>query len=114
MSRAARRTRLGRVPRSARSTLSARALPMPLKRERVMRAIADLPEEQRLLLSLCIVEGLTPAETAELTGLSSRAVSAACDRLLLVLRRALNGAARRRRTAAVARATQDAATRRAM
>ena len=116
MSRATRQTRQGRVTRSARrTTLSPRTLPMPLKRERVLRAIADLPEDQRLLLSLCIVEGLTPAETAELTGLSSRAVSAACDRLLLVLRRALSGAARRRRnSAAVARTAPDAAPRRAM
>jgi len=82
---------------------------MPVRRERVLRAIAELPEDQRLLLSLCIVEGLTPAETAELTGLSTRAVAAACNRLLIALRRALHGTTRRREPA---RASQDAAMRR--
>jgi len=108
VSRAARRLRAAR--RTA--TATDRGLPMPLKRERVLRAIADLPEDQRLLLSLCIVEGLTADETAELTGLSSRAVRSACDRMLMMLRRALNGAGRRR--GPVARTPQDAAVRRAV
>ncbi|HTO92582.1 MAG TPA: sigma factor-like helix-turn-helix DNA-binding protein [Candidatus Sulfotelmatobacter sp.] len=65
-------------------------LPLPLKRERLQRAIAELPSDERLMLALSLLEGLSPAETAELTGRTSRSVAAACDRMLTALRRALH------------------------
>lgn len=100
-------SRADRVMRSARRAASrpAGAALKPLRRARVQRAIAELPGDQRLLLALCLIEGLTTAEAAELTGLSRRAVAATCDRILTSLRRAMRVSASRRGAAPASEAS---------
>jgi len=59
------------------------------ERERVRRVLAQLPRQQRHLLLLRVVSGLTAAETGEVLGMSAEAVRVAQHRALARMRKLL-------------------------
>lgn len=62
-------------PREQRSAaFSARVMQAIYGTDAVLSAMNDLPERMRLLLALCDLEGLTPADTSRATGMSPGSV----------------------------------------
>ena len=67
-----------------------------LARERwaqVTRAVADLPNRQRLVFTLCHLDGRSPAEISAATGMSQATVRVHLFRALRKLRGVLGGQA---------------------
>jgi RNA polymerase sigma-70 factor (ECF subfamily) len=71
-----------------------------VERERLRRAMADLPELQRLTLEIAFFEGLTYAEIAERENVPIGTVKSRAARALMALREALEDEAPRSETRA--------------
>jgi DNA-directed RNA polymerase specialized sigma24 family protein len=84
MSRPSRRLSSARRARAASAD-------RPGRREQVLSALERVPAEDRLALTLRLLEGMTVAETATALNWTPRAVQSACERLMLELRRAASG-----------------------
>lgn len=65
--------------------------PQPVRRERVIQALDAMAGEDRLVLALQLCEGFTSEEIGEILEMSPRAVLHTRDRLLIDIRRALEG-----------------------
>jgi len=82
-----------RRPRIARRALDAsRRAPVPVSaRERIAAALETCTADERALLSLMLIEEMTPHEAAATLELSAREVSHTWTHLLAELRRTLRG-----------------------
>ncbi len=82
-----------RRPRIARRALEAsrRAPVSGLARERIATALELCSAEERALLSMMLLEEMTPLEAGEAMELSAREVSRTYTNLLAALRRTLRG-----------------------
>ena len=78
-----RESHVAAPPESSSSQLSASA-------SRILRAIEDLPEEEREVFSMVRIQGMTQPETADILGVSPKTVQRRLNRAVALLSEALN------------------------